>query len=299
MQEAAGFSVSSLIELFTLDGTEIGMDTVYRFTNTSNANLQPVVYGGIQYTPFPIRVEGFDKDGKTSLPRPRLSVSNINGLVSRLLLSNDRSLDGALVTRTRVFARFLDATNWSQDLVLPSWVTPDPTAHYAPEPFRINRKVTENPQLVTWELCSPLEMNGVKLPRRQIIGNVCASWRYRQSGTCNYSGEPVADSQNRKFKDAPYSLTLSNAGTFNESSTYNRGNYVAVYSTIPQFADIPNVWVCLVDGTRGVTPSKSSAAWVADACPKTCAGCKLRFPDTPLRISAFPGVARADWIVTT
>lgn len=296
MQETFGFSVSSLMELYTLDGREIGMSTVYRFVNGSNCNFQPVIYGGVTYTPFPIMVEGYEKDGKTTLPRPRLTVSNVNGLVSRMLLDNGRSLDGATVTRTRVFARFLDAANWPSNSPLPSWVTPDPTASYAPEPFKINRKVTENNESITWEMYSPLEMGNVKLPRRQIIGNVCL-WKYRDTNTCGYSGPPLADIRNRLFTDY-YGLYLQDAGVYTNSAYYVAGDYVTVYSTIPQFSSIPTIWVCLKNWTHGIPPSESSPEWAADACPKTCAGCKLHFPNSPLRTSSFPGVSRAGWIAT-
>lgn len=297
ISEASSFTPSSLLELYTLDGTDIGMTTIYRFINGSNCNYQPVTFNGVEYTPFPLVGEGFEKDGKSSLPKPKITVSNINGFVSALLLSNGNSLDGATVTRQRVFARFIDAVNWPQNDPLPSWVTPDPLAAYAPEPFLINRKITENPQIVSWELGSALEVGNARLPRRTVIGNVCAGWKYRQRDACNYSNAPVADKLNRTFTGSHYGMTLSDAGDYDANTTYNRGNWVTINPTIPQFADTPTVWVCLTNGTVGIKPSGTSSNWVADECSKTCAGCKLRFTTGPLRISAFPGAAKSGWIV--
>lgn len=294
VQEAVSFSPSSLIELYTLDGTAIGMDTVYRFVNGSNCNYQSVIFNGVEYTPFPIFAEGFEQDGKTTLPKPRLSVSNVNGFTSALLLSNGNSLDGATVTRQRVFARFLDAANWPQNDPLPSWVTPDPLAAYAPEPFIINRKVTENPQVVSWELGTALEVGNARLPKRIVIANIC-TWHYRGLG-CQFSGGPVADNQNRTFTGSFYNMTLADQGEWDEGTTYDRGDYVIKYPTIPQFASTPTVWVCLADNTTGVAPSTTSSVWKADSCAKSCASCKLRFPSSPLRTSAYPGASRADWI---
>ncbi len=293
MMEQVGFTPSALIYLFKLDGTAIGLDTIFYFCDGTSTSFQPVVFNGITYTPIPIRVENMDYDGKGSQTRPKLTVSNINGFVSNLLLANT-NLIGATVERTKVFARFLDAVNFPTPR--PPWVTPDPTAAYAPEPFMVNRKVMENPQVVQFELGSPLETQGAMLPGRQIIANLCR-WKYRDARTCGYSGPPVSDAQNRTFTGSFYNMTLVDKGAYSAVTTYARGDYVTTYSTLPQFSGVPFVWVCLANGTVGVNPSASTGAWQLDQCSKTVAGCKLRFTgQTPLRTSAFPGVSRANWI---
>lgn len=285
-------SPSALVELWTLDGTNIGLSTVYYFCNMTSTSFQSIVFNGISYTPFPIRVEGMALDGKSSIPRPKLTVSNINGFVSSLLLQNQQ-INGATVTRQRVFSRFLDAANFPTPT--PVWVTPDTTAAYPPEPWIVNRKVIENNQIVQFELSSPIELQNVHLPRRQIIANVC-TWKYRDPRTCGYSGAPIADSANRLFTGSYYNMILSDRGTYNVATTYNRGDYVKTYSSLPQLSAIPIVYVCLVDGTVGVNPVGNPGSWVSDSCPKTVAGCVLRFPNQPLRTSAFPGATRAGWI---
>lgn len=295
LRESVSFTPSQLIELWTVNGAAIGLDTIYRFVNSSSCNFQPVTLAGVQYTPFPIMVEGMEVDGKTSLPRPRLTVSNINGFTSALLLQNAQMV-GATVTRQRIFARFLDATNFPANQPLPSWVTPDPTATFPPEPFLVNRKITENQRIVSWELASPLDFQQAKLPRRQIIANIC-TWKYRQTGTCNYTGAPVSDAANRTFTGTTYGMTLVDKGTYSAGTTYARGDYVQVYSDLPQYAAIPTVWVCTTAATVGVTPGLNIPQWVADTCTKGAAACKQRFSGgVPLRTSAFPGVSRGDWI---
>ena len=152
--ESYSFSPSAMMELWTLDGRTIGVDTVYYFCDAISANFQPITYNGITYTPFPIKVDNMDLDGKGSQTRPRLTVSNAYGFVSNLLRTHGQ-LNGAIVTRIRVRARFLDASNFPSPR--PSWVTPDTTAAYAPEPFIINRKISEIPgQIVSFELGTPL-----------------------------------------------------------------------------------------------------------------------------------------------
>lgn len=71
----------------------------------------------------------------------------------------------------------------------------DPNQQFADELWYVERKVTENKELVEFELASPLDLNGVQLPRRQIVANYC-SWMslggYR-GANCGYTGPPVAD----------------------------------------------------------------------------------------------------------
>lgn len=289
--EQCSFSPSALIELWTLDGTAIGLDTIYYFVNASNSSYQAVVFNSISYAPFPIIGEGFGYDGKGQNVRPRITVSNINGFTSNLLLQYGQ-LNGATVTRQRVFARFLDASNFPTPR--PVWVTPDSTAAYAPEPFIINRKVTENQQIVQFELIPPIDLQNARLPFRQIIANVCR-WKYRGHG-CQYSGAPIADIANRSFTGSIYNMTLVDRGAYSASTTYARGDYTFVVSDLPAFSGIRFYYVCTTNGTVGVTPSGTSSRWISDSCSHNCAGCKLRYPTVPLRGSFFPGVARSPWI---
>lgn len=294
LAESQSFSPTARLELWKLDGSAIGWDTPFYFVNCSNERFGPVVFNGQSYTPFPVMVEGVGSDGKGGLDRPKLTVSNINGYISVLLKANG-PLDGATVTRTRVYARYIDAVNFPANQPLPRWLTPDPTATYAPESWQINRKVKEDPQsVVQFELAAPNETQGKVLPTRTIIANVC-TFKYRDPKTCQYSGVPVADGANRLFTTY-YGLALSNRGNYDNTATYNRGDYVTTYSLIPQYADIPIVWVCIVNGTTGSEPTGSNGSWVQDSCPRTIAACKLRFTTSPLRTSAFIGVSRAGWI---
>lgn len=55
--------------------------------------------------------------------------------------------------------------------------TYDPYQHYPDEIWFVEQKVSETKWLIEWELSSPLDLQGVQLPRRQIIQNTCC-WRY-------------------------------------------------------------------------------------------------------------------------
>ena len=176
-------SPSALIELFELDLTTRG-GGIFRFHAGTNELSQPVVWKGQQYTPMPVEVDGFDISGRGQLPRPKLRVANIDGVVSQALLEDD--LAGVKVTRRRTFARYLDAVNFPGGNP-----TADPTAEFPLDIFFIDRKSAETKAVVEFELASSFDVMGVKLPRRQIVQNACA-WGYR-SPECGYTGGPVAD----------------------------------------------------------------------------------------------------------
>jgi lambda family phage minor tail protein L len=57
----------------------------------------------------------------------------------------------------------------------------------------------ESSDIVEFELATPLDVEGVRLPRRQVICNA-RSWRYRGDG-CGYAGPPVADINDNPTSD--------------------------------------------------------------------------------------------------
>lgn len=170
---------SAVVELFELDATNCGGPVLYFHAGT-NGLLQPVVWKGVTYTPFPLQATGFDLSAKGQLPRPKLTVSNAAGSVSVLLLQyND--LSGAKITRRRTLVRFLDAVNFSGGNP-----DADPEAGFIDDVYFVDRKSAESYDLVEFELAASLDLQGVMLPRRAIIQNSC-SWKYR--GTeCGYTG---------------------------------------------------------------------------------------------------------------
>jgi lambda family phage minor tail protein L len=175
----------ALIELFVLDPTALG-GTITRFHAGLNELHSPVVWDGDTYSPFPVEATGFELSGRGTLPQPKIRVANVTGLISALLLELD-DLVGAVLTRKRTLAKYLDAVNFAGG-VNP---TADPTQAFPDEIWFVNRRAEENKVFVEFELTSAFDVAGVKLPRRQVIANVCP-WIYR-SAECSYAGGAVAD----------------------------------------------------------------------------------------------------------
>ena len=173
----------TLVELFILDATIVGGEE-YFFHAGTNELKDDVVWNGQTYIRYPIEAEGFEMRPTGTSPRPRIRASNIGGILGRALYASD-DLIGAKVTRKRTFVRYLDAVNFKNGN--PS---ADPNVSFSDEVFYIDRKSTENKVVIEWELVSAMDLAGVKLPRRQIIANICP-WRYR-GAECNYTGPAVA-----------------------------------------------------------------------------------------------------------
>ena len=163
---------SSIIELFTLtlDSTLHGASTVYRFHAGSTLNNNgEIVWAGNTYQRFPIKAEGFAFQ-KGQLPRPTLTVSNALGTITAILLNvnsttSGNDLTGATVTRIRTLARFIDAVNFPEN-VNPSG-TPDATAEFPQEIYKIDRKSAENREFVQFELAAVFDLAGIRAPKRQ------------------------------------------------------------------------------------------------------------------------------------
>ena len=163
---------SAIIELFTLtlDSTLHGASTVYRFHNGSNlVSNGDIVWAGNSYVKMPIQAEGFAFQ-KGQLPRPKLIVSNALGTITAILLTVNQTttgndLTGATVTRIRTLARYLDAVNFPGSTN--PLGTPDPTAEFPQEIYKIDRKSSENREVVQFELAAVFDLAGIRAPKRQ------------------------------------------------------------------------------------------------------------------------------------
>ena len=164
---------SAIIELFTLtlDSVLHGATTVYRFHAGTNLNANgKIVWDGNDYLRFPVQAIGFAYQ-RGQLPRPTLTVSNMGSpSISAILLTVNQTtagndLTGAKVVRIRTMARFLDAANFSG--ATNPFGTPDPTAEFPQEIYYIDRKKSENREVVSWELAAVFDLAGIRSPKRQ------------------------------------------------------------------------------------------------------------------------------------
>lgn len=178
-----------LVDLFELDPTPIAPgETPFYFTPMTDRRLEPVSFNGQAYEPFPIQIEGLETSIRGALPRPRLTVSTVDGLVTSLIQQYNDLL-GARVRRTRTFEKYLDGEEME-----------DPLAFVIADLWLIDRKVSETPAQVEFELASVLDWQGQRIPRRLVLANACP-WVYEGEirgigGECDYQNGGRGDQSN-------------------------------------------------------------------------------------------------------
>ena len=192
VSELQKINPSNIVELFQLqlDTTIHGANTTYYFHNgVSENNNGNLIFDSVEYTRMPIEANGFEFNGK-QLPRPRITISNILGTFTTILLTLPQGLEGAKVTRIRTLERYIDHINFdigdilleddsellqendslvSQESSDNPHGTPDATATFPNEVYYIDRKSTENRDIIEFELAASFDLQGVRLPKRQVL----------------------------------------------------------------------------------------------------------------------------------
>lgn len=192
---------SAEISLFTLDCTSVG-GVVIRFVQGMR-NGAKVKFGGIEYQPIDIQFDGLEVSGVGALPTPKITLANTDGLIQSVV-NTYGDLNGCVLMRIRTFARFLDGEPDADNL-----------AYHGPDIYQVERKVTDTPTEIAWELSASIDQQGRMLPGRPMIRNVCM-WRYRvwdgskfdyARATCPYTGTKYWDEEDKPVtnpaKDKP------------------------------------------------------------------------------------------------
>ena len=186
--ELQSLNPSSILELFVLElvegthyatGNPDNVPTVFRFHAGSNMNSNAqIVWQGNSYQRLPISADGFAYTGRGQTPRPQLTISNFGDItrgstvidVSGFLVIVNQTtphndLLNAKLTRLQVLASSLDNANFSSG----SNPFGTPNSDELPqEIYFIDRKTTENRQIVQFELVGTLDVENKKLPARQV-----------------------------------------------------------------------------------------------------------------------------------
>ena len=196
-EDLAEIAPSAIIELFelTLDATLHGSSDTYRWHNGANADVTGnIIWNGNSYTRLPVEADGFDYTNTGTLPRPTLTISNLDTTMTTLLIlvnatTAGNDLGGAQVKRIRTLKKYLDGEPAA-----------DVHARFPDEIFFVDRKASETRDAVSFELASKFDLAGVMLPKRQIIANVC-QWKYR-GAECGYTGTRYFDTNDNSVSSA-------------------------------------------------------------------------------------------------
>ena len=206
-EELLRLAPTAVIDLFEIELTAAvnGVDDTLRYHAGKNGLTEDIKFGNKTYPAVPVEVDGFEFSSKGTLPRPTLRVANVNNAITSLILLYNPL--AAKVRRIRTFAKFIDTTNFNQDvrftresdvedflitqggdtLIEQTFNdTADPDAKIV-ETWYIDRVSSENPQFVEFELAPKLDLTNLALPRRT-IEEFCP-WTYRGGRECPYVGD--------------------------------------------------------------------------------------------------------------
>ncbi len=199
------------IRLIEVDGTRFGADILRFHCDTlpftpqelaaaggdeSKLPAKSVWWQGLEYGPWPFSVEGLEISADSQGNAPKLSVANINGLISALCLQFE-DMAQAKVRIHDTLVHYLDARNFPQGNS-----SADPLQEKL-QVFYIDRKATENDEAVGFELSSPADLRGLRIPTRQIhsLCTWCSRGGYRTGKGCDYAGSRYFDDKGNPVDD--------------------------------------------------------------------------------------------------
>ena len=194
--------------LVEIDGSAFGAGHLYFHANTiphtpdeidaaggdeSKLPAKPVWFDGQEYSAFPYEITGMDTSSDGQTAEPTLKVANLDGVVTALCLRFD-DMAQAKVTIFDTFTHYLDAKNFPEGNA-----TADPQ-QVKKQVWYIDSKTSEDDEVVEFKLSSPMDLQGLLIPTRQITA-IC-TWacrnQYRSGDGCSYNGSLMFD-----LKDNP------------------------------------------------------------------------------------------------
>ncbi|WP_437888347.1 phage minor tail protein L [Phytobacter sp. V91] len=200
------------IRLYEVDGTAFGVGEVLRFHSHNIAHTSAEItaaggdesklpaksiwWQGREYKAWPCQIEGLEKSTSGSGATPKLTVANLNGSITALCLAYDDLLK-AVVTIHDTLAQYLDVRNFTAGNT-----TADPTQEKL-QVWYIDGKNTELNTSIEFRLTSPMDLQGLMIPTRQLHSLCvwCIRGKYRTGDGCDYAGTACFDKNNKPVTD--------------------------------------------------------------------------------------------------
>lgn len=159
----------ALIELFEL---ELSQEATIYFHAGVDEDYTNIEFDGNTYIALPVSMTGLEVSSEGSSARPVVQIANVTNVFKSAL--NDESfkfgdLIGTRLTKRRTLAKYL--TGGTEE---------DNPFEFPVSAYIIDRVSGETSLSVEFELASPFDVEGVKIPARNVIGKYC-SWMYQGS----------------------------------------------------------------------------------------------------------------------
>ena len=296
----------TIVHLF--DGLDDGTANIYFPEKEIDSDSSSPTYNKYplkEYVAIPITIEGIEFSSAGASNRPTLSIANIP-ILSRSISNNSDGVDDEenildilnsegitnnedLLNSKIVVRRTLVSKTYTSSDSAPS----SSPVEFPSQTYVIDRVAAENNVIVQFELATPLDIEGVLLPNRVVIGKYCP-WKYQGHFYPDRSKNPVESS-----KEGGCTWPLDSRGRFfdkddniitkNISSipTYDSSSQNVARSTGYRTKTIRDGHTEIWEAIRAVpaetsegqhSPTTSRAYWKRlDVCGKTLNSCKIRF----------------------
>jgi lambda family phage minor tail protein L len=189
---------SQLIELFEL---KLDSTTTLYFHSGVQENLTSVQFrddGGTlrTYTAIPLQAKGFKSDPSSTSARPTITFANVSDIFKSSITDYENLL-GATLTRRTTLEKYLNS---------------NPAVEFPRQVYIFDRISTLTKTTVSFECSTPFDLQGIILPKRQVLANGCP-WIYQGADhTLNEYEKVGACTWNRESKyKAAYKSSLNGA----------------------------------------------------------------------------------------
>ena len=189
--------------------------TMLDFKNNSQTNT---------YTALPVQVQGMDRTAANKLAQPTISFANVLS-VFKTQVANIDYMDfiGLRVIRRTTLRKYLKSEGDSNS----------PPIEYPRDVYFIDHIKERNKSAITFQLQSPFDVQGVKLPGRTIVPNQCP-WIYQ--GASEHTENP----EFRRARSGCNWHIESKYTPFYDSTVLNDGTTYTVYVNIDDEYLVPS-----------------------------------------------------------
>jgi len=203
--------VDNIIQLIEVDGSDFNLDTL-RFhaydvpysdeeieqygKDKNDLPAKSIWWKGNEYKAWPYEITGIESSTDGTVATPRLKVSNIENSITALCLAFDDLLQAKVTIRTTL-KKYLDERNFKEGNP-----EADPTQERT-NVFYVNGKTNENSSTVEFILSTPMDLQGLMIPTRQMHSTCywCLRGWYRSGNGCSYAGLNYFDKNNNPVDD--------------------------------------------------------------------------------------------------
>ena len=163
----------------------------------TEVDYSPLVFDGNTYYALPMEMSDFEINTEGAQNRPTITIGNVESII-RTSSTFQNGDDGGISGLSDFSVDSLIGKRITKRQTLEKYLTLDPTAvstkaivEYPKRTYIIDRIKQRTEDLIVFELANPFDLEGIKLPNRQVIGKYCP-WAYQglsfstPTGACSW-----------------------------------------------------------------------------------------------------------------